>query len=287
MKYFEGFYVKCLGAADSIAVIFGRQSHKDEKSSFIQIITNEKTYSVFHKDAECIFEYLKFKAKVDKSCADERGLFLDINEDGLVAQGRVEFGKFSPIKYDAMGPLKFFPKMECKHTIISMKHSLNGSITLNGKTYNFDGGVGYIEGDRGCSFPRKYFWSQCNFFKSNEEDISICTSAAIIPYMGIRFMGTISVVHFKGKEYRFATYLGAKVKRIDEKNLIIKQRDKILEIEVLDEKKPLPLHAPDSGKMTRTIYESLMRNVRYKMTFGKEILFEFASNVASHEYSTV
>ncbi|MCL2862400.1 MAG: hypothetical protein FWE22_08330 [Firmicutes bacterium] len=287
MKYFEGFYVKCVGKSNSIAVIFGRNCFEKNNSSFIQIITDDKTYSVFYEKTDFIFEYNPFKAKVENSCVDERGLFLDIDEENFAAKGRVEFGEFAKIKYDAMGPLKFWPKMECKHCVVSMKHSLKGRIILNDKEYIFDGGVGYIEGDRGKSFPKKYFWSQCNSFESNADNLSICTSAAIIPYAGIKFMGTISVVHFNGKEHRFATYLGAKVKQIDEKKLVIKQGKKRLEVEVLDDKIPLPLHAPDSGQMTRTILESLSRKVRYKMTKGKEVLFEVSSDIASHEYSSI
>ncbi|MCL2255649.1 MAG: hypothetical protein FWC11_02195 [Firmicutes bacterium] len=283
MNYFEGFYVKCNSETESIAVIFGRNTHKDESSSFVQIITPEKTYSTFFKDAEYRFAYgNNFEARVDKNYVDEMGMFLDVKDDDFVACGSVSFGDFSPIKYDAMGFLKFFPKMECKHTVVSMKHSLEGQITINGRVYNFNGGVGYIEGDRGKSFPKKYFWSQCNI----NDRLCLFVSAAIIPYLGIRFMGTTCVVHFEEKEYRFATYLGAKVKIIDEKRLLIKQGNKTLEVEVIDDITPLPLFAPQSGKMGRTIFESLMREVNYKMTKGNEILFDIITKTAAHEYSS-
>lgn len=36
-------------------------------------------------------------------------------------------------------------------------------------------------------------------------------SVADIPVMGLRFTGIIGVVLWRGKEYRLATYLGAKV----------------------------------------------------------------------------
>jgi len=284
MKYFEGYYVKCVGPKDSIAVIFGRQTYRKEKSSFIQIVTKDRPYSLSFagKENEDIFNNKKFDIKVDKNCVNKTGLFLEIDSPELTAKGSVTFGEFAKIKYDAMGPLKFLPFMECRHTVISMKHTVEGQITINGEVYDFNDGVGYIEGDRGSSFPSKYFWSQCN-----GEDASVFASAAVIPYMGIRFMGTVCVVHYKGSEYRFASYLGARVKQMDSKRLLIKQRKKQLEIEVLDEKDGLPLMAPMSGRMSRTIEESLVRTVRYQFTLGDNILFDFTSDRASYEYSAV
>ena len=274
MKYFEGFYVKCVGQRDSIAVIFGRQAFKKEKS-----------YSViFDASVKNIFKKKPFEARVDKSFADKNCLFLDVNTPELVAKGQIIFGEFSPIKYDAMGPLKFLPKMECKHSVISMRHTLKGQIELNGEFFDFDDGVGYIEGDSGSSFPQKYFWSQCN---DDRIGVSLFVSAARIPYMGIRFTGTICVIHFEGNEYRFASYLGARVKQIDAKKLLIKQGKKQLEIETLDNKEGLPLMAPMAGKMTRVIEESLDRVVRYKLSVNKNVLFDFTSNRAAYEYSSM
>jgi len=283
MKYFEGFYVKCAGKVDDIAVIFGRQEAKNKKSCFIQIITNNKTFATTYSgECACCFRQKPFLAKAGESLADKSGLYINVDEPGFVARGKVSFGEFKPIKYDPMGPLKLLPKMECKHMVVSMHHDICGSITINDQVYNFDGGVGYIEGDKGCSFPQKYFWSQANDYT---KEIYLFASAARIPYLGIRFMGTICVAMYKGKEYRFASYLGASVKVIEDKKLLVKQGRMMLEIDVLDDKSPLPLAAPNLGTMTRTIKESLDRIIRYRLTKGKDTLFDFTSDRAAHEYS--
>ena len=288
MKLFKGYYVKCVGQKDSVAVIFGRQVYKKEKSSFIQIITKENSYSVTFANAQgkktdkFIFRKNRLEAKVDKNFANKNEMFLDIDSPKLTAKGRVAFGEFAKIKYDAMGPLKFLPLMECRHTIVSMRHTIAGQIIINGQVYDFDGGIGYIEGDRGRSFPTKYFWSQCN-----GEGASVSASAAVIPYMGISFMGTICVIRYNGAEHRFASYLGARVKQMESKRLLIEQRKKQLEIEVLDDIVGQPLLAPVSGRMSRTIEESLVRTIRYKFVLGDKVLFDFISDRASHEYSTI
>ena len=283
MNYFEGYYVKCVGKQGSVAVIFGRQACGREKSSFIQIITKKNSYSATYKSAGKISKS-KFEARVDKNFSDKTGLFLDIDTQDLTVKGNVVFGEFAKIKYGAMGPFKFLPFMECRHTVASMKHALTGQITINGETYDFDGGTGYIEGDRGRSFPQKYFWSQHN---CEERDISVFASAAVIPYMGLSFTGTVCVIHLNGAEHRFATYLGARVKQIDDKKLLIKQGNKKLEIQVLDDKTGLPLFAPMKGGMNRVIEESLERTVRYQFLIGEDVMFDLVSEKASHEYSSL
>ena len=55
----------------------------------------------------------------------------------------------------------FLPGMECSHGVISMTHALEGALSINGRTLDFTGGTGYIETDRGRSFPHAYLWAQC------------------------------------------------------------------------------------------------------------------------------
>jgi hypothetical protein len=91
-----------------------------------------------------------------------------------------------------MGPFRFVPLMECRHSVLSMSHSLSGSLRLNGKSVCFNGGVGYIEGDRGHSFPRRYIWTQCNW--REESPCSLMLSAADIPFAAGTSAGIIGVV---------------------------------------------------------------------------------------------
>lgn len=62
-----------------------------------------------------------------------------------------------------MGPFQFVPFMQCRHSVFSMKHQVNEQITINGQIYKFKNGIGYMEGDRGYSFPKQYIWMQCCF----------------------------------------------------------------------------------------------------------------------------
>jgi len=286
MAFFKGFYVKCAGKQDTVAVIFGMAACGKDETAFIQIVTKGNSYCEKFSGKDFFVARHGFEMRVGKNLVNEKGMTLDIQSKGLKVAGEVKFGEFDKIKYDAMGPFKLLPFMECKHTVVSMQHQISGNISLNGVSYNFDGGIGYIEGDRGKSFPKKYFWSQVN-----QGDISVSASCAVIPYLGIRFRGTICFIHSKGQKFRLATYLGARVKEFGESKLVVCQgRGKKmyrLEIEALDGKvtNARSLLAPAGGKMSRIIHESVERKVSYKFTKGTQTVFNFTSNRAAFEYS--
>jgi len=265
MKGFFGYYIKCQGEDGTVAIIFGKSKEKN----FIQVITENDSFIEEFPNANI---GKGFNMAVGENKIDKNGL--------VTSFGEIKFGPFSKIDGDIMGPFRFLPFMECKHMIISMRHEISGQLVVGEKIYNFDNSVGYIEGDRGKGFPRKYFWTQAHF-----DNIDVSASCAIIPYLGIRFRGTICVVMIDGREYRLATYHRARVKRFDAEGLIIKQGKYTLVIEVLDKENSLPLQAPTKGKMTRVIHESVKRKVRYKFMRGEEILFDLTSDQAAYEFS--
>jgi len=285
--YFEGYYVKCTGARGTVAVIFGEAKRGGNKTAFIQIITKDNSYNKNFDHQEFSISRREFDVRAGVNHANKKGMLLDINSEDLKISGDIKFGEFGPIEYDAMGPFRFLPFMECRHTVVSMRHKISGKISINGVEHNFDDGVGYIEGDRGKGFPRKYFWSQVN-----EGNISVSASCAIIPYFGIRFKGTICFIHVNGQKLRIATYCGARVKTFNESKLVIiqgrrKKKRYRLEILSLDKRgtNDRSLWAPMRGEMKRVIQESVERKVNYKLTRGSQTIFDFTSDRAALEFS--
>lgn len=287
MKGFFGYYVKCQGGDGTVSVIFGRSS----EASFIQVITEDESYYEGFNSTDCQVSKRNFGISVGQNRVDENGMMLDIKSDKLTVRGEVKFGRFTrlPGERDGwrrcagesiMGPFQYLPFMECRHMIVSMHHEISGFIEINGRIYNFDNGIGYIEGDRGRGFPIKYFWSQ-----AHGEDIHISASCAVIPYLGIRFKGTICVVLFRGHQYRLATYHGAKVERFESDMLVIRQKKYKLVIQVLDGRPVRPLMAPTRGKMSRVIHESVGRRVRYQFIREDETVFDFTAERAAYEFS--
>ena len=116
-----------------------------------------------------------------------------------------------------MGWFGFVPFMECYHGVVSLNHTISGSLNINGEDVSFDGGCGYIEKDWGISFPRGWIWLQTNhFFEKTDEPqtqrtpqypISLIASVAHIPFLGTHFIGYIVGFWYNNKLHRFATHL--------------------------------------------------------------------------------
>ena len=200
-NYFCGWYFKCQSDDKTLAVI----SAVHGSSQSIQLITDDGAWS--------------FTDNLKDNSFSKDGFSVKLLDSGASAFGEVRFGDCSTIKYDIMGPFKYVPFMECRHSIVSMRHRVDGMISVNDVEYRFDNDLGYIEGDRGYSFPREYAWTQCFFDDGN----SLMFSIADIPIAGWHFTGIIGVILWQGKEYRFATYLGARALKIADNEFIIQQ----------------------------------------------------------------
>lgn len=276
--YFCGWYFKCQSDKQTLAVIPAIHKSKEKKSSSIQLITDEGAWNFELPYHEFSKQKQNFHIQVAGNYFGENGIKLCLNTPYCSATGIVRFGAFSPIRYDIMGPFHYLPFMECQHSVLSMKHTVTGDFYINGKNYHFDNGVGYIEGDRGYSFPKEYAWTQCNF-----KDGALMLSVADIPFGFFHFTGVIAVIQWQGKEYRLVTYLGAKAVKIENGEIVICQDNMVLSVKLI-EKHTHPLFAPVSGMMSRTIHESASCRVSYCFQQGLQTLFSFETSKASFEY---
>ena len=277
-NYFGGWYFKCQNAKQTLAVIPAYHITGGKPSSSIQIINDEGAWNIPYSALDCCHSDDGFSMCIGKSRFRETSLRLSIHTPDCTAEGFLQFGTLTPLSYDIMGPFRFVPFMECRHDVRSLYHTVTGTVTVNGVSYRFDGDEGYIEGDRGRSFPREYLWTHC-FFDQN----SLMLSVADIPFGLFRFTGLLCVIWWKGKEYRLATYLGARATSIENGRAVIRQGDAELIVQLL-EKHAHPLHAPTSGAMTRTIRESASCVASYTFRKSGKTLFSFTSDRASFEY---
>ena len=108
-------------------------------------------------------------------------------------------------------------------------------------------------------------------------------SVADIPMAGIHFTGVIGAVLWQGKEYRMATYLGARVVQIQNKMVRVIQGSLELEVRLL-EAAERPLKAPAKGDMVRTIHESASCRAFYRFRKKGRTLFAFETDRASLEF---
>ncbi len=273
---FYGWYLKCQSDTQTLAVIPAIHSAGRKRTCSIQIITDNDAWTVtFTID---VFRRTKGNIFIGKNQFGKEGIRLAIHTSQLTIKGKLDFGPLCPLKYDIMGPFALVPFMECRHSVWSMRHSVRGNMCINGQKYSFHNARGYWEGDQGRSFPKEYIWTQC-FFPGG----SLMLSVADIPMAGIHFTGVIGAILWKEKEYRIATYLGARVVQIQNNMVRVIQGSLELDAQLLKTSE-CPLRAPAKGDMVRTIHESASCRAFYRFCKKGCTLFAFETDRASFEF---
>lgn len=280
--YFEGWYFKHQNRQGQILALIPafHTDREGRRTASLQVISGDKSWWLEYPEAQVSRRPLQ--VQVGQCSFGSRGMELQIRREGLSLQGALQYGPFTPLRSDIMGPFRFFAGMQCSHGVISMGHSLSGTLELNGERLDFTGGTGYIETDRGRSFPSRYLWTQCVW--DGAEQGSLMLAIAAIPLPVGSFTGCICSVLYQGREYRLATYRGARIEAWSPSGAAIRQGKYRLEAELLNEQRQ-PLRAPVEGSMERTIHESLRAEVHCRFRQGNRLLFQHTDPCASFEYS--
>lgn len=280
--YFEGWYFKHQNRQGQILALIPafHTDREGRRTASLQVISGDRSWWLEYPEAQVSRQ--PFQVQIGRCCFGSRGMELQIRREGLSLQGALQYGPFTPLRSDIMGPFRFFAGMQCSHGVISMGHSLSGTLELNGERLDFTGGTGYIETDRGRSFPSRYLWTQCVW--DGAEQGSLMLAIAAIPLPVGSFTGCICSVLYQGREYRLATYRGARIEAWSPSGAAIRQGKYRLEAELLNEQRQ-PLRAPVEGSMERTIHESLRAEVHCRFRQGNRLLFQHTDPCASFEYS--
>ena len=283
--YFEGWYFKHQNPqGQTLALIpafhIDREGHC---TASLQVISKNQTWWLEYSETQLKVSQRLFQVQIGQSSFGHQGINLHIQQDNLSLCGSLHYGPFTALRSDIMGPFRFFAGMQCAHGVISMGHSLSGTLELNGEHLDFSDGIGYIETDRGRSFPTKYLWTQCLWDGPDQGSLMLAIATIPLPVGG--FTGCICSVLYRGREYRLATYRGVKIEARSSSGAVIRQGRYRLEAELLSERRQ-PLRAPVEGRMERTIHESLCAEVRYRFWHGDSLLFQHTDSNASFEYSS-
>lgn len=272
--YFKGWYFKCSNGTQTVAFIPAYHRTDGKTTASLQIVTERGSCNI-------PFDRLWYREKplsvrIGRSVFSEAGISLDVPEAGV--KGFLRFQALSPLAYDIMGPFSAVPFMQCRHRVYSMTHRVDGWLRIGGEQLDFSEGVGYMEGDRGCSFPRRYLWTQCCFGKD-----SLMLSVADIPMPGFHFTGIIGAILWEGREYRLATYRGAGIGHLGHNCVTVRQGAYEFTARLLQQRGQ-PLRAPLRGSMSKTIHESPSCVAHYRFSHKREILFDFVTDCASFEF---
>ena len=217
-KYFEGWYFKVVNAQETKAFAFIPGIAMDESGeshAFIQLLDGKAKKAEYFPFDAALFKPSdkKFEVAIGTSRFSYDGLTFDMPaiKGTLSFRGCVPWPSrwYSP---GIMGPYTFAPFMECNHGIVSMDHSIAGSLVINGEEIDFTGGRGYIEKDWGHSFPSAYIWMQSNHF--DQPGVSFKASVARIPWVTGNFTGFIAGFWFNNRLYRFTEYNRSRLSKL-------------------------------------------------------------------------
>lgn len=285
-SYFEGWYFKSStktsasssGGARTVAFIPGISRSRSGDHAFVQMIdgANGKTrYFQFPFDRFSTTDN-PFQVCIGSNSFSLSKLKAELQDEEGTVSAELDFGGITPpkrsiLKPGVMGPYSFVPFMECYHGIASLDHAADGFVSLRNnitgteERINFDNGRGYIEKDWGTSMPSCWVWIQTNSFIDAVGPASFFFSLARVPWHHSYFNGFIAILFFGGREYRFASYTGARLK-------LLEVSGKFIRILVTDDKAKLEvqvrrnregfLAAPVDGAMDRRIAESADSSVR-------------------------
>lgn len=258
---FFGKYYKFISddSSFSFAVIISTANEGD----MLQVITPHKAFLINNTKS------VEVKGSI---------ITFDINQDDLVIKGELTLGELHPLKKKVMGPFTYLP-MECRHEIYSMHHTLKGNLLVDGEEISFNKGIGYIEGDSGTNFPKKYVW-----YNSVASDVTATFALASIPLFGlIHFTGILCFIKTKEKEYYLSTYNGAKLRKISEEEIII-SKGKYSFVLKMNNKDGHLLKAPVKGNMDRYIKENLNTLTTYTLLKKDEAILQVDDPLSSLEY---
>ena len=219
-NYFEGWYFKNTNNENGISFIPGININEKEKKAFIQVITKDSSYFVNYNIDDFKFGFEPFFIKIENNFFSKEGVHINIKDDAqnLEVHGEIKYSNARNIETNflnpnIMGPFSYIPFMECNHAILNMRNRADGFIDINNSKIMFNNGIGYIEKDWGCSFPKSYIWCQGNNFQNSNASFMI--SIADVPFKAFHFKGIICDLIIDNNEYKFTTYNNVKLIKYD------------------------------------------------------------------------
>ncbi|TFG18309.1 MAG: hypothetical protein EU531_00630 [Promethearchaeota archaeon] len=276
-NYYEGWYNKIVdkNTKYSYAFIPTIAINRKSKSSqaFIQILNGQTGRMHYIRHQLKKFENLsnnEFAIRIDKCYFSTNGFILDIDRDDMKIKGNIRYNNTtlwprSFLQPNVMGILNYVPFLETYHGIVSMNHTLTGSLNINDTIIDFTNGKGYVEKDWGSSFPEGYIWAQTNHFA--EPELSIVLSVAFVPLFGVKIKGFFCVIWHKGTFYKFTTYTNARVRFLRISGGIIRLliEDRRYFVDITIDKSNIKftkLRAPKLGDMSFDIIETLKSRIK-------------------------
>ena len=298
--FFEGWYFKIVTADErrAAAVIPGVALSSDPAAShaFVQVSDAASGRAAYYRFplSEFHADPARFDVRIGPNVFRPDGISLDLDDGALRVRGRLVLRGLTPwpvrfLSPGAMGWYALVPTMECNHAVLSFDHRIEGALEIGGERVDFEGGKGYLEKDWGASFPAAWIWFQTNHF--DEDGVSLFGSVAKIPWRGKFFTGSLFGLWRGGRLFRFATYTGAKIRRLEAgaERIVLDVADRRYGLEIRAERREgVDLPAPVLGEMSSKVNETLRARIEVtliRLDGGRrEVLFSGTGRNAGLEF---
>ncbi len=296
--FFEGWYFKLVDREENhrLAVIPAIFKHRDpaEHHAFIQILNGLDGTATYHRYPAEEFYAARddIAVAIDQNQISVREISLDIQDKQRTVKGKIALKNTQPWpvtwrSLGIMGPYGWIPFMECNHGVVSLDHTLDGELEVDGERIDFSGGRGYLEKDWGAAFPAGYVWMQTNHFDT--PGTSFVGSIAIIPWIMSSFPGFIIGLWHQQTLYRFAAYTKAKTVHLEladnQIHWVVQDDQYRLEITSHRARGGL-LYGPSRESMTERIGETMLATVDLQLSkrnSAGQILFRETGRCAGLE----
>lgn len=272
-NYFEGYYFKLTSKDESLCFIVG-YTLGENAHSFIQVFGSKFTKMHYFKfeTLMCTMMRNPLYIRINNNIFTKNKIQVELENDEIVIKGTVCFSKQASLiktRYmpSVMGPLSYV-RAECVHDVVILYSKVNGAFRMRNQSIVFDDAYGYVEGDRGVSFPKAYLWLQ-----AIEEDFSIFLSLAVVDLKYFCFKGVIALIHHGNTQYRFGSYYLATFDVLEDVNAVtvsLKQGVYHLLVEIMNYEEDMMLVAPENGGMngvTRECVEATISMSLFKNGF--------------------
>ena len=297
--FFEGWYFKVVDASEQHrytfipGIFWSSRPH-----AFVQVLDGMTGVAQYHEFPVDLFWAAddRFEVHVGGSRFNANEMTLALARPEQAIAGTLRFGGVTPwpVRLTAPGIMGWYawvPFMECYHGVVSLDHTIYGELSIDGRTIDFTGGRGYIEKDWGRSFPEAWIWFQSNHF--GQPGTSLTASVAIIPWLRTAFPGFIIGLWHEEQLFRFATYSGARIERLDvtEHTIDWTVTDGRRQLEMFVTQGPEShfglLKGPDTVEMGKRVAETLSATVHCRLSESGRTLFEGTGHYTGLEVHNV
>ena len=111
------------------------------RTASLQVISRDQAWWLEYPASQLQVSRQPFQVQIGQSSFGRQGIDLHIRQGNLSLCGSLRYGPFTALRSDIMGPFRFFAGMQYAHGVISMGHSLSGTLELNGECLDFSDGI--------------------------------------------------------------------------------------------------------------------------------------------------